>query len=333
MNSYNNRADWMGSKFGVFIHYLPDQASATKPVDCSVDQWNTWIDNFDVDSLAKQLSDVGADYLIITLGQNSGFYLSPNVAYDEIVDRDVSRLSKRDLVVDLCDALLSKGIKMLTYVSSHAPSNDLFAVENLGCTPEWDASKWGGLKPGTYKVIPDIDERLSIFQRNWERILREWSLRWGGKVSGWWVDGCYYNDILYRNDDEPNFASFAAALRAGNPNAVITFNSGVKVPIIRECEYDDYTAGELSNAFAAPNIWDKQPEFINGARYHAFTYMGLWWGVGKKPRMPDSFAVGYTQLVTSAGGAMTWDVPVSRTGIIAAPFVHQLESISKNRKI
>ena len=43
--------------------------------------------------------------------------------------------------------------------------------------------------------------------------------RWGQKVWGWWFDGCYFADAMYRHPDAPNFASFAAAAKAGNPDA------------------------------------------------------------------------------------------------------------------
>ena len=44
--------------------------------------------------------------------------------------------------------------------------------------------------------------------------MREWSLRWGDKIGGWWIDGCYFADEMYRHPDAPNFASFTAALKA-----------------------------------------------------------------------------------------------------------------------
>ncbi|HSV16602.1 MAG TPA: hypothetical protein VLI90_20225 [Tepidisphaeraceae bacterium] len=62
--------------------------------------------------------------------------------------------------------------------------------------------------------------RNAEFQRNWEAIMREWSLRWGDHVAGWWFDGCYWPNAMYRGD-EPNFHTFAAAVRAGNPNSAI----------------------------------------------------------------------------------------------------------------
>lgn len=328
MDLREKRAGWMKGKWGVFVHYLPDQASATKEIDFSPEKWNNWIDNFNVDRLASQLANVGADYFFITVGQNSGYYLSPNKAYDEIVERSDSRLSHRDLVAELAEAITAKGIKFMVYVSSHAPSNDRFAVEKLGCTPVWDATRWAKLAPGTYKIIHDIDERLTVFQLNWERIMTEWSSRWGDKVSGWFIDGCYFSDILYEHDDAPNYASFSAALRAGNPDSALAFNTGVKVPVVTG-KYDDYAAGELSSSLSVPTIWDDQPEYVNGVRYQVLTFLGPWWGAGEVPRFPAALALGYTELVCGHGGAMTWDVPVARTGEINDSFMRALETIGQ----
>ena len=40
------------------------------------------LDDFDVEALAAQLESAGARYLVLTLGQNSGFFNAPNAAYD-----------------------------------------------------------------------------------------------------------------------------------------------------------------------------------------------------------------------------------------------------------
>ena len=47
--------------------------------------------------------------------------------------------------------------------------------------------------------------------------------RWGKKVAGWWFDGCYFPDSMYRSADPPNFPSFAAAARSGNPDSCVTW--------------------------------------------------------------------------------------------------------------
>jgi hypothetical protein len=73
-------------------------------------RWNELIDACDVAGLAEQLRSVGAGYLILTIGQNSGYYLAPNPTYDRLVGARRSRLARRDLVSDLSAALRERGV-------------------------------------------------------------------------------------------------------------------------------------------------------------------------------------------------------------------------------
>src|SRR5512137_1942451 len=117
--------DWFrDARWGVFIHYLAGLPSADNPDGVSVEDWNRRIDGFDVEGLARQLAEVRAGYLFLTLGQNSGFFLSPNATYDALVRRIPSRLSRRDLVADMAAALAPHGIPLLVYMPAHAPALD-----------------------------------------------------------------------------------------------------------------------------------------------------------------------------------------------------------------
>src|SRR5215475_13635860 len=221
-----HRADWMrDAKWGVMNHYLSDWQARVNHLTMNVEQWNKMIDGFDVEALAKQLASVGAPYYQISIGQNSGYYLSPNKAYEEITGAAPGKCSRRDLVADLGEALSKRGIRLMVYLPSGAPGQDKAADAAL----EW--------RNGPY---PNAE-----FQRKWERIILEWSVRWGKKVSGWWFDGCYFPNSMYRSQDAPNFASFAAAARAGNPDAVVAFNPGVVYRMLSLTPYEDFTAGEI----------------------------------------------------------------------------------------
>ncbi|MFA6133723.1 MAG: alpha-L-fucosidase [Phycisphaerae bacterium] len=323
--------DWFrDAKWGVFFHYLADVASATTAVDISVDQWNRRIDAFDVEGLAQQLTEVRAGYFFITLGQNSGFLLSPNETYDSLVKRSPSHCSRRDLVADLVKALAPRGIPVMVYLPCHAPALDRQAVEGLACTPDWDASCWQ-LRPGNYLRAQPVDARLTEFQRHWEAVIREWSLRWGSGVRGWWFDGCYKADRMYRHPDEPNFASFAAAAKAGNGQSLVAFNDGVNTPVTCLTEYEDYTAGELSHAFPATLRASYTPpltRFIGGAQYHVLSFLGDWWGQGN-PRFCEEFVVGFTKNINAFEGVVTWDVPPTPTGRIPDDFIRQLAALRK----
>ncbi len=320
--------DWFrDARWGVFVHYLADTASNARVPDVDPDEWNRRIDGFDVTGLAAQLEQVGAGYLFITLGQNSGFYLSPNATYDAIVGHSPSRCSRRDLVADLIAELAPRGIHTMVYFTASAPALDRRAIEQLKCTPPWDPARIG-LHRDLYEDVPGVDERMTAFQRNWEAVVREWSLRWGSGCSGWWIDGCYNADVMYRHPDEPNFSSFAAALKTGNPDSLVAFNPGVKVPIIKHYEHEDYTAGEISNAFPTRSMYGRRelgPD-VDGARLHVLTYLGYGWGQGEA-RFCDEFVIGYVKETNRDGGVVSLDVPTTRTGLITGPMMRQLAAL------
>lgn len=303
-----DRAAWMQqAKWGVMNHYLADWQARANGLTMSVDQWNRMIDGFDVEALAKELQSVGARYYQITLGQNSGYYLSPNATYDRITGAQPGKCSRRDLVADLYAALHPRGIRLLVYLPSGAPGQDKAADAAL----EW--------RNGPY---PNRE-----FQRKWEAVIREWSERWGRKVEGWWFDGCYFPNSMYRSEEPPNFASFAAAARAGNPDAAVTFNPGVVYRMLSITPYEDFIAGEIDKPEQVA-IRRGTGGKVDGARIHMLSFLGTSWGMGT-PRFTADQVVEYTRKVTGAGGAVTWDVPLQLNGTISEPFLAQLKGLGK----
>jgi hypothetical protein len=153
------RTDWLrDARYGVFVHFLPGDAEALARVD-----------DFDVETLARQLESVGAGYLILTLGQNSGFFNAPNPTYDRISGyAPGERTSSRDLPADLHRALESRGIRLMLYLPCQAPNEDRRAQRAFGL-PE-------GPK----------DQPIDVaFARQWAEVIRDWSVRYGARVAGW----------------------------------------------------------------------------------------------------------------------------------------------------
>ena len=300
--------DWFkNAHWGVFTHYLTG-------ADMSAKDWNDRVNKFDVSALAQQLESVGAAYYFITIGQNSGHYCSPNSTYDKFAGLQPSKCSERDLIKDIYEALNLKNIKLMVYLPSGAPAADLNALERLGWKWGYEGNwpSWGTKRTG---------ERLAEFQEKWEAVIKEWSTRWGQNVHGWWIDGCYFAEEMYRHPDPPNFKSFVLAMKFGNPDSIVAFNPGVLVPVISHSEHEDFTAGEISDSFpTSPGRW------INGAQYHILSYLGYWWG-GGEPRFPNEFVIGYTKHVNSKDGVVTWDVPISENGLIPQPFMDQLATL------
>ncbi|MEO6876191.1 MAG: alpha-L-fucosidase [Opitutaceae bacterium] len=306
--------DWlMEARWGMFVHYLADAASNLKPITLTADEWNRRIDAFDVDGLADQLAHAHVPYFCITIGQNSGFYLSPNSTYDAIVGIKPSKCSKRDLVADLAKAFKPHGIRLMVYLPGVPPATDAVAKDKL--------------------ELP-LDDRLSSFQKHWEAIVREWSLRWGKAMHGWWIDGPY-NAPAYQHPDAPNYRSFAEALKAGNPDSLVSFNNGLRLPLYSITEYEDFTPGEIERELpVAPGCVPDYSRLQNFSRFylgpqlHVLTIMGEWWGKGPL-RFPDELTIGYTKFFNSKGGVISWDAPLQINGLMDEAFRPQIEALGR----
>ena len=295
----SHRADGMyRAKWGVFMHYLASSA------DLPVAEWNRRVDGIDVEALARQIHSTGAGYFFITLGQNSGHYLSPNPAYDSLVGIRPSKCSRRDLVADLHAALAKREIHLMVYLPAGAPDRDPVAMKRL----EW--------QKGPY--------RNAAFQRKWQLVIGEWSGRWGEKVSGWWFDGCYWPNAMYRTCTAPNFRTFAEAARKGNPTSAVAFNPGVFYPIFAEAPDEDYTAGEINDVDRV----HCHGRWVDGAQFHMLSFLGSSWSLGE-PRFAANHAAEVTARIVQPGGVVTWDVPHGPTGRISDSFMRQLEATGK----
>jgi hypothetical protein len=314
-----DRTQWMRDvRWGVMNHYLADwleRGSGLPPLPAgavahdsepmTVERWNDLVDHFNVDGLAMQLNAIGAGYYQISIGQNSGFYLAPNATYDRLTGITPSKCSRRDLVADLSAALAKRGIRLMVYLPAGAPNGDANAKEAL----QW--------RNGAF--------RNREFQEKWQQVIREWSERWGKSVSGWWFDGCYWPNTMYRTDSAPNFATFAAAARAGNPQSALAFNPGVFYRMFSMTPHEDFIAGEIDDPsrFTARRADGGKQD---GAQIHVLTFMGARWGMGA-PRFSADQAAEFSRKVDEAGGVITWDVPVLNGGLLSGAYLDRLAAV------
>src|SRR6185369_2404207 len=232
----NPNTDWFkAARYGVFMHFLPGDAKTLALVE-----------QFDVQSLTRQLERMGAKYFVLTLGQNSGYFNSPNGAYDRYTGyAPGEHCAKRDLPLDLYHILESRGIKLMLYLPCQPPNEDSRAQQAFG------------LPAG--KQDQPIDLEVA---KKWAEVIQEWSDRYGDKVAGWWFDGGYehvhFNEAIAR--------IYAQAVKHGNSNAIVTFNPGVRV--VHYTEAEDYTAGELNEPFE--NV--PAARWLDGSQWHALTF-------------------------------------------------------------
>ena len=105
----NVNTEWFkDAGWGLLLHYLAELNTDSNS-EMSIERWNQQVDAFDTQAFADQLKSVGVSYVILTIGQNSGYYIAPNATYDAPVGRTPSRCSRRDLVADLHVTLSNNG--------------------------------------------------------------------------------------------------------------------------------------------------------------------------------------------------------------------------------
>ena len=223
-------------KVGMFLHFLPGGEDADRL------QREFWVER-----IADQVVSAGADYFVLTMYQNSGWFNAPNETYDNVTGyQHGERCCVRDIPMEMADALARRGIRFFIYVTGQVPNRDEKAQAAYGLETG----------PKDQTITPE-------FARRWAEVFREWSLRYGTKVSGWWVDGCY----TWCGFNEEIAGIYRDALRAGNPNTVIAFNPGVKMP---EWKTSDFTAGEICEPFAESGF---APQNAEGQKEHLLTYL------------------------------------------------------------
>lgn len=273
----NSNTDWfMKAKYGLFVHFLP-----------SGNDFQKCINEFDVNGFARDCEEAGAGYVMFTIGQNSGFYNAPNNTYDKFTGfKTGERCSKRDLPMELANALNKKGIKLMLYVSGDAPCDDSLIAKKLG------AQDFVRNENGENWVYNDT------LVKRWSEVIREWSDRYDSLVAGWWVDGCYtksgftngYGKILTR------------ALKHGNPKSIVAINSGLNYN--KTCDSQDFLAGEKGTLLGAvcPG------RLKDGIQWHELSYLGKGWGQGN-PSCTGQQLIDYLKTnIIPNGGVLTIDI-------------------------
>ena len=290
------------AKYGVFLDYYTPR----DPHDLE-----SSVNAFDVEAVANQVNDAGADYVLFPVGQNSGSYCSPNATYDGYLEMEPGEhCSKRDLPDELADALAQYDIKMILYMTARAPASYSYARDKLGDID------------GTHAPPQE-------FALKWNEVIREWSLRYKEKLAGWWFDGIHPHHTPAHDDltKPANWNTWAEAARAGNPDRLLTFNigQGLHLAFQRPTPQQDYAAGEMNEWGATP----KENPTPEGMQWHILSYMGDFWGKRGGPYKSDEWMIDYIKTVNQQGGVVTIDVSPNLDGTIYAPHLKQLIAIGK----
>jgi hypothetical protein len=310
-----NPKDWFrDQKWGVFTHYLYlEQNSPDRVVNQGAGQtsWNECVDALDVDRLAVHLAEAGAHYLMFTVTQQTRYLCAPNETYNRIIGaKPGEACSTRDLIADLIKALDRYGISLFLYYTGDGPHYDPAAGEAMGF----------------YARYVVLNEN---FLENWSSVAREYSLRYGEKIKGWWVDACWKVHGNYNYNDHW-LEYYVKAMRAGNKETLLAFNNGVHERVKYYTPLDDYVCGEM-------NYFEDIPEtrFINGVQWHTLAPLGVA-PKGKEPynawaqpgcKHSAEYMRDYVKKVNDKGGVVTIDVALYRDGHIGAEQMAVLKAL------
>jgi len=301
-----NRAVWMArGTFGVMTHYLIQPKGAT-PQEKTADL-NRTVDNFDVDRYVRQIEETGADWVIFTLGQTTGYLCSPNEYLDS---RAPGLTPRRDIVMEIAQRLGAAGKRLILYIPSEQNADPVIKAA-LAADTEGFAGRY--------------------FE-----FLRTYSVKLGKLLNGWWFDSCGPHPDEY-------WQQWMAALRAGNPDSVVAF-SGAEFccggPVNPVCKLEDYHAGEIHlledgkirRDFLPPGgdiivtaerklrlrgqgarTYMPDGPFLDGVQWHCLLPLDLTFN----PAVPNQFChytdkelLQFVQEVKHVGGAITINVPI-----------------------
>lgn len=309
--------------FGIFVHLLESHVNnPDNPRSMGKrTSWDECLTGFDCERFAEEVKQTGAGYVILTVMQVTKYMLAPNDTYNRITGyKNGEACPSFDFIEKIYEALHKRDIDLMLYFTGDGPANDEIAGNAFG---------YRGYHPNGTKVTKEFVEK-------WSSVLKEYSLRYGKKIKGWWLDGTFAI-IGYDNVELLNIITDAA--RAGNPEAICGCNYfgvlgeyGVaRQQVLCGTPCCDYTAGEMiyfEDVPVGPTIGEQ--------RWHILTHLGKsrtmyeyegWGGAGT--RYTAEYMQEYYRKVHAHGGVITVDVCAYRDGHIDPEQIAVLSAMKK----
>ena len=306
---------WMiEGKYGIFMHYqyriLLNYSVKTDPMlpdlsQMTAEEWNRFVDGFDVEGFADQMAEAKMSWVIFCMDDHFfAWPCAPNKAFSEYTGyAPGEQCSRRDLIMDLADALNSRGVKLICYFAG---------LNGYMGEPQVSEGLSDGIDRGFYngKMPPSAESRKRRLA-----ILKEYADRYKDKIAGWWFDSIKLDSY---NDEPYDWWKINSIVRTVNPRAVIAFSYGRNEFACIKPGIDDFTAGDT---------WSKQdlklltPETKppgNGILWHGKIYCGnVYHGQGDANQFTDQELIDWIKTCNNQGGVCTLDWPFDpNTGLI-----------------
>jgi hypothetical protein len=303
--------------YGVAAHWTTE----TLPREGEPLAFAAAVDAFDAAAFAAQVAETGAGYVLFAATHAVHHLPCPHPEVDRLI---VGRTCRRDLVMDLADALVARGIGLMLYYN-HGVQKRPAGIQD----PEWQAAA------GAF--LPD----RSLYYDNYCRIVSWMGRRYGRKLIGWWFDSAW----AFASSPQTDWPRLTAAAKDGFPDRLVCYNTGIEETAfdpVTPCQ--DYWAGESTSLAFRPS----GPRTPGGLPWHALlswnrardaqgrvkrnTRSGRWimdracreldW-----PAPPVEDIVAYVDAFRACGGAVTVNLMIYQDGTFLASDIEAMRQV------
>lgn len=275
-------------------------------------EWNGLVDGFDVQGFASQAAEARVGWVIFCLDDHYfAWPCAPNQAFNQFTGyAPGQKCSRRDLIMELADALNAKGVKLICY----------FAGLN-GYMKEPKVSA-GLADDGQAQTPPSAECRRRRLE-----VLKEYADRYQSKIAGWWFDGVEPDS--YKNSPY-DWATIDSLVHRANPRAVIAFSYGGNEQACVHPGTDDYTAGDTWSKQNLGRLTPKTKPAQGHILWHGKIYCGnVYHGQGDANQFSDRELIDWIKTCNRQGGVCTLDWPLDpKTGLIKDFGYEQLKRIA-----
>jgi hypothetical protein len=304
--------DWLAQcRFGIGVHWT----AQTVPRSGSPLNFQKAVDAFDIDTFIAAVEYAGADYVLFTSAHALQMLPAPHPVLDRILP---GRTSRRDLFMDLADALAAKGKHLLVYYNHSCNHKD---------DPEWE------------KAVGYHAPHKERFAQNIMDIVGHMGERYKQKIQAWWFDSPYSLDPRGPHNsvttDMTGFQfpweEFTTVAKRGYAARLVTYNAGVAKTFLYTT-HQDYWAGELVNLDTPA----KGRYLDNGLQWFGWTCLEdrRWMHHRLNTEIPqplyaDDDVISYVRTCNSHQAPMTFNVGIYQYGTIAEASVEQLHRLNR----
>lgn len=321
--------NWMvRGKYGIFMHYqhrillgysIKTTPQFPNPSQMTAAGWNRFVDGFDAKGFAEQMAEAKAGWVIFCLDDHYfAWPCAPNKAFSEYTEyAPGEKCSRRDLILDVAEALNAKGVKLICYF---AGLNGYMKEPKVSAGLMDGGEGRGGFNEKTPPSAECRKRRIAVF--------KEYAERYKDRVAGWWFDGIEPNTYEAEPDD---WWTIHAIVHSANPNAVIAFSYGANEQACVCKGVDDYTGGDTWSKQDLKRLTPARLPAQEGLLWHGKIYCGdIYHGQGDANQFTDQELIDWISTCTTQGGVCTLDWPFDpKTGLLKDSGIAQLKRVAR----